>query len=159
MSATQTRTTLTPNCIDFINKNNARSVFLGLFKHISDAGRTNSNEHLNKIRTRNCIKRNLCFTGNSLGEQCFTRTRVACHQYASRNPATQLLKPRWITQKFNQLPHFFFGFVDTCNISKRNIVFVLGQHSGFTTPKRQSTAPTTTLHLSHKEYPNTDQQQ
>jgi hypothetical protein len=48
MSATQTRTALPTNRVNFIYKYDARGMFLALFKHISDAGRTNPDEHFNK---------------------------------------------------------------------------------------------------------------
>ena len=49
ISSTNAGTTLTANGIDFIDKDQAGTVFLGTFKQIPHATGTNTNEHLNKF--------------------------------------------------------------------------------------------------------------
>ena len=74
--------------IYLVDKNNARSLLLGLFKHVPHSGSTHTNKHFHKIRTRNTEERDLGFTGNRFRKESFTGTRLANHQDATRNPAT-----------------------------------------------------------------------
>src|SRR5690606_23448293 len=49
MATAMAAATMTTYGIDLIDKNNARRLFLRLFKHIADAGRTHTDKHLHEI--------------------------------------------------------------------------------------------------------------
>ena len=54
--AAQTSTTMTPDSVNFIDEDDARRVLLGILEHVADASRTDADEHLDKIRTRDAEK-------------------------------------------------------------------------------------------------------
>ena len=51
VTAAHTNTTVPTDCIDFINKDDTRRIFLRLLKHVTNTGRTHANKHFNKVRT------------------------------------------------------------------------------------------------------------
>ena len=135
-------------------------MFFCLFEHISYSRGTNTHEHFDEIRTGNTEKRNFRFTGNCTRQQRLTRSRITAHQYATRNAATQFLKPGRISQEFYQFGNFFLGFLTTSHVRKGHIVIFMIKHSGLAFPKRESTtAATASLHLAHEKDPDSNQQQ
>ena len=147
--------------VDFINKNDARSLFLGLFKHIAYARGTDTDKHLDKVRAGYRKKGNFCFAGYCLSKQGLSRSRRANHERATRNTTTQPLKLAGVHEKFNELLDFFLSFVHACNIIKRSLDLIFRQQAGFTFAKRQGTAsaPNSTLHLPHKKHEDGDNDQ
>ena len=86
VTAAQTGTALAADGIDFVNKDDARRIFLCLLEHIAHTAGTYADEHFDKIRTGNAEKRHTGFTGNRFGQKGFTRTRAARQQNAARHP-------------------------------------------------------------------------
>ena len=91
MAAAEAGTTLTTNRIDFINEDDARSSCLRLLEHVTYTARTDTDKHLNKVRTRNGIERNICLTGDCLCKQRFAGARMTAQQNSLRNPRTHPL--------------------------------------------------------------------
>ena len=87
VTAAQTGTALATDGIDFVNKDDARRIFLCLLEHIAHTAGTYADEHFDKIRTGNAEKRHTGFTGNRFGQKGFTRTRAARQQNAARHPS------------------------------------------------------------------------
>ena len=79
VTATQARSPMAAHRVDFINKNDARSLFLALFKHIAYARGTDTDKHLDKVRARYRKKGNFCFAGYCLSKQGLSRSRRANH--------------------------------------------------------------------------------
>ena len=61
VSTTQPGATMTPNSIQFVNKDNAGCLLLCLIEHVANARRAHSDEHLDEIGTRNCKERHTGF--------------------------------------------------------------------------------------------------
>ena len=92
IAAAQTGTAMAADRVNFIDKQQTGRIFFGLGKHIPHPRSTDTDKHLNKIRTGNRKKRNVSLTGHRFGQQGFTRTRRADHQHALRNTSAQPLK-------------------------------------------------------------------
>ena len=58
--------------VDFVDKDDARSVLLGLLEHVTDAARTDTNKHFDKVGTGNGEERHLGLSGDCFGQQGFT---------------------------------------------------------------------------------------
>ncbi len=84
VTAAETCTSLTAYCVNLVYKYNARCGFFCLFKQITHSGRTDSDKHLNKVRTANGEKGNTRLAGNSLRKQSFTRSRRSHKQHSAR---------------------------------------------------------------------------
>lgn len=159
VTTAQTSATLATYGVDFIDEDNARCRFLGLFEHVTHTRRADTDEHFHKVRTGNRKEWHLRFTRNGFCQQGFTGTRRADHQDAFRNFTAQLLETARFTQIFNQFRHFFFRFVTTRNVSKRGFDLIFRQHTRLALTERHGAFATAALHLTHEEDPDADQQQ
>ena len=92
VSAPKARTTLTAHGIDFINEDDAGSIFLGIFEHVAHTRSANAHKHFHKIGTRNTEERHLGFASNGLGQQGLAGSRRAHQQQTAWYAATQLLE-------------------------------------------------------------------
>ena len=52
--------------INLINKDQARGILLGLLEQVTDAGSSNSNKHLDELRSRDGKEGHSSLTSNSL---------------------------------------------------------------------------------------------
>ncbi len=77
--------------IQFVNENDARRLRDGLLKHVADAGRTDADEHLHKVRTRQTVKRHAGLARDRLGQQGLARPGRAHQQHALRDSTAQSL--------------------------------------------------------------------
>ena len=130
VTTAKTCATLTPYCINFINEDDTGCRLLGLFKHVAHAGGTDTDKHLDKIGTRDREEGNLGFTGNGLGQQSLTCTRLANHENAFGDLAAQFLEAGWILEVVNQLFHLFFGLIATSHISKGGLDLIFTHQTG-----------------------------
>src|SRR5690606_22167230 len=153
VTAAVATTSVTPYCVDFINKDDTWRLFFSLLEHVANAGSTHPHKHLHKVRTRDREKWNLCLTGYRFCQQWITCSRRTHHQNPTRNLPAQALEFGRIAQIFNQLLHFFFCFIYTSNVCKAgfNLIFTQQARFTFTETHRPATPTSATLHLTHKE--------
>ena len=159
VAATKSSAALTTHSINLINKDDARRVFLGLLKHVSNTRRTDADEHLNEIRTGDRKERYFRFARNCFREERLTSTRRADEQHATGNASTKLLKLARILQEINDFSDFFFGFIATGDVSKCGRVVGFVEQACFAFTKAERTAFAAALHLAHHEHPRADEQQ
>ena len=153
VAATDTGATGTAHRINLIDEDDAGRMLFGLLKHVTDTAGTNTHKHFHKVRAGNAEERHLGLPRNGLGQQGFTRTGRTDHQHAAGNLAAQALEFRRITQKLDQLLHFFLGFFHPCHIGKGGLDLVFAEQLGLGLAEghRPAAAFTTTLHLAHEE--------
>src|SRR5215467_13165371 len=137
---------MSSNRINFIDKDDAWSVLLTLFKQITDARCTNADEHFDKVGSADRKERHIGFTGNRPCKQCFSRSRRANQQNAFRNTSAKLLELLRFLKKVNNLLQFFLRFLDSRNIFKCDLLLMCGQQPGPALAERQGLI-TATLHL------------
>ena len=102
VTATETCTTLAPHGIDFVDEQNARSVFLACFKQVTYAACAHTNEHFHKVRTGHAKERHTSFASDSAGEESLTRTRRANKERTLWNATAQSVVFLRILQKFDE---------------------------------------------------------
>src|ERR1700758_3857899 len=98
---------MTPHRIDFVDKNNAGSIFLSLLKQIAHAARAYAHEHLHKVRTGGGKKWNIRLARNCPSQQELASSRRTDEQHALRNTPAQLLELLRLAQKFDDFAKFF----------------------------------------------------
>ena len=111
---------MTPDSIEFVDKDNARSLFLCLLKHIAHSRRADTDKHLDKIRAGNREKRDLGFTRYCLGQKRLARSRRTHHQHALRDLAPEPLKLARVLQKIDNLGNLSFGFFNASDVGERD---------------------------------------
>ena len=107
VTAAEAGTAMTADSVDLVDKDDARGVLFALLEKITNTARTDADEHLDKIRTRDREERNIRFTGNSFCKQCLARSRRAHHQNALRDLAAELLKLLRVFEKFDYFLQLF----------------------------------------------------
>ena len=160
VAAAQTGTALAAHGIDFVDKDDAGCIFLGLLKHIAHAGSAHAHEHFHKVRAGDAEKRHARFAGNRLGQQGFARTRAAGQQNPARHTTAQALIAVRRLEVIHDFLHFFFRLVATGHIGKGYAVGIFIQQPGtaFAERKRPAFASATVLHT-QKVKPSANQQQ
>src|SRR3990172_6325951 len=160
VTAAEAGAALTPDGIDFVDKNNAGRVFLRLLEHVAHARGADTDEHLDKVGTGNGEKRHLRLAGNGLGQQRLAGARGAGQEHALRYTTAQFLKLGRAAQELHELAHFFLGFLDTGDIVERDLVLLFAQHARLALAETHGAAAAhAALHLAHEENPHADEQQ
>ncbi len=150
---------MTADSIDFIDENNAWCTLLRLLEHVAHTCCADTDEHFNEVGTGDGEERHLRLAGNGFRQQCLAGTGRADHQHAAWNARAQFLEFSRIAQKFDQLGDLLLGFVAACNVGKRHLIGAFIQLACTALAERERTALASTLHLTHEEYPDADQQQ
>ena len=159
IAATQAGAALAADCVNLINEDDARRVFLGVLKHVAHTGRADTDEHFNEVRAGDREERNLGLAGNAFGQQGLAGARRADQEQTTRNASAEFLKLGRVFEEVNHFFDFFLGFVATGNVCKSHGVGGLVKHAGFAFAEAESPALAATLHLAHKVNPHADQQQ
>ncbi len=144
--------------INFVDKDDARRILLGLLKHVTNAARTNTYKHFHKVRTGDCEERYVGFPRDRAREQGLTGTGRANKQHTLRDMPAQPLEFGRIAQEIDNLFQIILRFVDTGHILKRHPSMALRQQFRLGLAKAHGLAATA-LHLAHEENPHTDQKQ
>jgi len=110
--------------VNFINKDDAGSVLLALFKQVTDAACTHADEHLNEVRTGDGEERNVGFAGNRSRQQSLARSRRSNQQHAFGDAYAQLLELLRLAQKFDNLFQLFLGFIDARHVLERDFLLL-----------------------------------
>src|SRR5947209_5585827 len=97
--------------IYLINKDNTWSILLRLIEKIANSRCSNSDEHLDKICSRDRKERYACFTSN-----CASQKRLSCsgraeQQYSSGDFPAKPLEFRRLFQKFDNFLKLDFCFI------------------------------------------------
>src|SRR6266487_1636500 len=122
---------MAPNGVDLVDENDARRGFFALLEHVADAACANAYEHFNKVGAADGKERDIRLTRDGARQKRLARARRPHHQNALWNAAAEFLKFLRVTQKFDELLHFVFGFLDTGDITKCDFVLVSGEHARF----------------------------
>ena len=117
--------TCATDCVDLVDKDNARSLLLGLLEQIAHTRRTYAHEHLDEIRAADRQKRNISLARNGLSQHRLTRSRRANKQCSLRNFATQLAVLLRVTQEIDDLHNLLLSLLHTRNVFERYAILVV----------------------------------
>src|SRR5262245_20867018 len=92
MTATETRSSVTPNRVDFVDKDNARSSLFALHEKVSNTGSSDTDEHFYKIGTADTEERYPGFTRNGTSKKGLAGSRRPHKQTSFGNSAAKLRK-------------------------------------------------------------------
>ena len=158
MSAADTSATLAADRIDLIDEHDAWCILLGLIKQITHTGGTDTDEHLDEVRTGNREERHACLTGYGTGQQGLTSTRRAKEQNALRNPGSKVVVLLRMLEELDNFFQFLLGLISTSYILEVDLDLVGTAHAGTALAKGHDPAAAA-LRLLHDEEPYTNQQE
>ena len=110
-----------PNCVQFIDKDDARSLLLGLLKQIADTCRADADEHLDKFRSGDGKERNAGFAADGFGEQRLARSRRPHEKHSFWNSSAELLVLPRLLQEIDHFHQFGPGLINTSHVFKADL--------------------------------------
>ena len=113
--------------VDFIDEDEAGSVFTTLFKHVADSARTDPNKHFHEVRTGDGEEWHIRLTGNGAGEQGLAGAGRADHQHTLGDGAAELLELAGIAEEIDDFKKLFLGLLDPGDVFERHLIAVHGQ--------------------------------
>ena len=112
--------TVTPHRIDLINEDDGGCIFLGLSKEVSHARRSHTDKHLDEVRTRNGIERDIGFACHGPRQQSLAGSRRAIEKNTLRDAGTDLLELLGILQELLDFVELLDGFIRPRHILERD---------------------------------------
>ena len=158
IAAAKPSAAMAPDCVNFVNEDDARRVLLALFEHVTHARCADTHEHFHKIRTGNREEGHIGFAGDGTRQQGLAGTRRAHQQHALRDLTAQALEFLRIAQEFDNFLKLRLGFINAGDIIKGHTALLFRQQLGAGFAETHG-ATTAALHLAHEENPHTNQQQ
>src|SRR4029434_1480957 len=125
---------MTPDRVNLVDKDDARSGFLALLEHVANARDTHADKHFNEIRPTDRKERDICFSRDGARQECLASAGRPDQKNPLRNAAAELLEFLGITQELDELLHFILRFLDAGDIAKCDLVLVPGKHARFRFP-------------------------
>ena len=113
---------LLANCIDFIDKDDARRFLLGLFKKVTHLRCPHAHKHLDEFRSCNRKERHLCLACHCLGQHCLACPRRPDEQDAFWHCCTNSRILIRIVQIIHDFRKIFLRFILSGNIFEMNTI-------------------------------------
>ncbi len=129
-----------PECVEFVDKHDARGLGLGLRKQIPDARGAHAYEHFHELRAAEAEERHLGFAGDRPREERLAGSGWTDEQDAFRDVPTERRVLLRSLQKFHDLAKFFLGFVNAGHIGKFHLHVVFRVDFGAAARKRHDAA-------------------
>ena len=150
VTATHTGATVTADSVDLVYEDDRRSTSLSLLEQVAHAASANANKHLDKVRTRDRVERNLRLACYCTSQQRLTGSWRTIKQHALRNLGADCLKASWILKEVFDLFEFFDRLVSAGNVLEGRLghVFIDGLSFGLAKVHQLAAA---TGHLAHEE--------
>lgn len=158
VSAAQACSALTTDGVDLVDEDDAGAVLLGLLEHVANTRSTDTDEHLDEVRTGDGEERDTGFACNSASEQRLTGSGRAVQQHTARNLGAERLVASRVLQEVLDLVQLFDSLVRTGDVGERGFRHVLGELLGLRlTESHDSAATTAALHPVHDEEEDAEQ--
>ena len=154
-------TSCTTDCINLIDKDDARSLLLCLVEQISHTRGADTHKHLHEVRARNREEWYIRLAGNSLCQQSLTRSRRTYQECALRNLCSELTIFRGIFQEVDNLHNLDLRLLQACYILEchtliRVALIELLRTSLSDIHNAATCATATSGHTSHNKEPNSN---
>ena len=159
VAAEGTAVTLFTDGINFVDKDDTGSLFLGFLKQVTDTGRAHADEHFNKLGTGDAEEGHPGFPGDSLGQQRLTGAGRANQQRALRHGSADGGILAGIVQEVHQFHQCFLGFVLSGHVRKSDSGLGLHVHLGIALAEVAHAAKTLAAHKAHDQLANDKEEQ
>src|SRR2546423_1331133 len=156
MPTAESSAAVTSDSVDFIDEDDAGSVFLAVLKQVAYAAGAHADEHLDEIRTGNGEERYVRLTGDGAGQQGLAGSWRSNQQNAFWNTASQFLKLLRFAEELDDLLELFLGFLNSGHVLEGDFLLLGGMQAVAAHCEPQgllnSTFPLTTPHDSPLRY-------
>src|SRR5216684_8994039 len=153
-------TTRAPNRVDFIDKDDTRSVLLGLLKQIAHAAGADPDEEFDEACATGTIERDTCLACDGTSEQGFAGAWWADQQHAFGNMGPNGEVALWTAQEVDFLAQVGLGFVGSGHIGEGGGGTLLVVEFRTAAPDAKDASPLLRLaHTAQRHVAKVDQQQ
>ncbi len=157
MSAAEARAAVATNGVDFINEDDAGSVFLALLEQVAHAARAHAHEHFHEVGAGNGEERNIRLACHRARQQGLARSRRANQQHALGNASAKFLEFLRLAQELDDFAQFFLRLIHAGHVFERDLLLLHREQAGPALAERQRLVAAR-LHLPDHEEPERAQQ-
>ena len=144
--------------VEFVDKDDRRSVFASLLEEVAYPGRTHPDKHLDKLRSGDRKERHFGFAGDRTGQQCLAGAGRADQQHPFGRPPAEPAIGLGILQKVDDFDELVLGLVDTRDIGKGDFGLLLDIDLGAALADRHQPAEPALSHSADREHPDADKE-
>src|SRR5438067_8384261 len=119
--AAKSRASMATHRVDLVDKDDAWCMGLPLLEQIANTRGTDTDEHLDEIRSRHREERPARLAGDGAREQRLTSSRRTHEQRALRQAPTQLREPLRIAQELDDLLKLLLRLIGTGDIGEGHL--------------------------------------
>ncbi|MNC17112.1 hypothetical protein D3C75_649790 [compost metagenome] len=124
VSAAKACAPLASDSVNFIDKDNTRSILLGILEQVTDTGCADTDEHFHEVRAADAEERHTCLAGYRSGEKGFTCTRRAHQQHTLGNTGSYCSELAGILEELDNLYKLLLFFICPGHILERNLLLL-----------------------------------
>ncbi len=157
MSAAQACATVTTDCVDFVDEDDAGGVLLALLEKVADAGRADAYEHLNEVRAGDGEEGNVSFAGHCAGEEGLAGARRSDEEDALGDAAAEALELLSFAEELDDLLELFLGFVNAGDVLEGDLLLLHGEQTGTRLAEAHGLVAAG-LHLAEEEEPEAEEE-
>ena len=138
------------NGVDFVNEDDGGRVGLGLFEQVTDAGRADTDEHLNEVRAGDGEEGNARLAGDGAGQEGLAGAGRAVQQHTLGDLGADRLELGRFLQELLDFLEFLDGFISAGDVHEGHLRHVLVDHLGLGLAELHDLR-TAALHAGHQE--------
>ena len=157
VSAAEACATVTTDCVDFVDEDDAGGVLLALLEEVADAGCADADEHFDEVRTGDGEEGNVGFARYCAGEEGLACSRRSDEEDALGDAAAEALELLSFAEELDDLLELFLGFVDASDILEGDLLLLHGEQAGARLTKAHGLVAAG-LHLAQEEEPETKEE-
>ena len=154
VTAAHAGATLAADGVDLVDEDDAGAVLLRRLEQVAHPRGTDTDEHLDEVRTGDGVERDACLTGDSTGQQRLTGTGRTVEQDATRDLRPELLVAGRVLQEVADLVELLDGLVGAGDVVEGRVRVVDVEFLGLRLADAERTAGTT-LHAGEEEQQQT----
>ncbi len=148
--AAETGAAVASDRVDLVYEDDRRGVGLRLLEQVADAGRTDTDEHLDEVRTGDGVEGHAGLTGDGAGKQRLTGTGRPVQQDALGDLGADGLELGRVLQELFDLVELLDRLVRSGDVGERGLRGVLADELGLALAELHDAAAAA-LHLVHEE--------
>src|SRR5690242_19231154 len=143
--------------VNFVDKDDARSILLALLKQVTYPARSYADEHLYKVGTRNAEKGYIRLAGHGPCQQRLAGSRRSDQQNTFRDAPAELLELLRFAQELDYFAQLILGLIHSGHILERNFLLLHREQARPALTKRQGLVAAR-LHLPDHDEPQRREQ-
>src|SRR5690606_21525856 len=150
VAAAHAGTAVAPDGVDLVDEDDGRRVLLRLFEQVAHAAGAHAHEHLDEVRPRDRVERNVRLTSDRAREKGLAGSGRAIEQHTLRDARAHGLEPCGVGEELLDLVQLFDRLVGTGDVVEGDLWRLLRHEFGLRLAELHDLA-SAALHARHEE--------